>query len=391
MHHRSESPEPSFLQATSSSSRNSQLSLPAASQSHDSTMIQQLLLEQQKQQVLLLNQQELLMGLQTGHRELMDRVQYREPNRNVAASSGEREWWIKKLFESSMSPPTIKKNTMLKSESTPNLGPDSVRHKSPRYSTSYINYQPKESSITIPNVHNLQSSSSDDSATEPIGVVAHASVAVEVCAETSPTPSLTYQSCGTNTHNLVDVGVNTAPLMFDICVGTEWATSSSNSSSSSSEDEEEQKKKPQKPPDVAQPPTQVEQQLSPTLSSHKEQSNDFTDAPTQEQAPSPALSEQSPSSTDSEQVLSQEVLARSTDGYYYWGMVLQHQDHQDLYTIEELDTHQHLLMNRSDFITDVQDAAHPVLRLYDKALAPRICSPNCYLPGIHLAIVYIVG
>ncbi|XP_065886335.1 von Willebrand factor A domain-containing protein 3B-like isoform X2 [Dysidea avara] len=378
---RGESPEPSFLQATNAS-RNSQLSLPAATQSHDSVLIQQLLLEQQKQQALLLNQQELLIGLQTGHRELMERVQHRESDRNVAASSGERQWWIKKLFESSMSPPQpAAKNTALKSESTPNLGHDSERPKSPpRQSASYISYQPKELSVTISNgltnVHNLQPSSSEDSTTESPSVVAHASVAVEACTETSPT----YQSCGTNTHNLVDTGVNTAPLMFDICVGTEWATSSS-SSSSSSEDEE-----PPKPPNIAQPPPQVEQQLSPTHASQKEQSNDVTDAPTQEQTPSPDLSDQSPSSIDSEQILNQEVLARSTDGYYYWGVVLQHQDHQDLYTIEELDTHQRLLMNRSDFITDVQDAAHPVLRLYDRAVAPRLCSPNCFLPGIVIGI-----
>ena len=317
----------------------------------------------------------------------MERVQHRESDRNVAASSGERQWWIKKLFESSMSPPQpAAKNTALKSESTPNLGHDSERPKSPpRQSASYISYQPKELSVTISNgltnVHNLQPSSSEDSTTESPSVVAHASVAVEACTETSPT----YQSCGTNTHNLVDTGVNTAPLMFDICVGTEWATSSS-SSSSSSEDEE-----PPKPPNIAQPPPQVEQQLSPTHASQKEQSNDVTDAPTQEQTPSPDLSDQSPSSIDSEQILNQEVLARSTDGYYYWGVVLQHQDHQDLYTIEELDTHQRLLMNRSDFITDVQDAAHPVLRLYDRAVAPRLCSPNCFLPGTYLyRMLYIL-
>jgi len=378
MLHRNESPEPSFNITSSRSS------LPDATQSHDSVLIQQLLLEQQKQQALLMNQQELLIGLQTGHKELMERVQHKEPEKNVAASSGEREWWIKKLFESSMSPP---KNTILQSESTPNLGYDLERSKLSRHTASYVNHQPKEPSITIPNgLANLQISSSEDSITEPPGVVTHASAAVEACVETSLTP--TYQSCGTNTHNLVDTGVNTAPLMLDICVGTDWPTSSSNSSSSS-EDEDEGKRKLQQPPDVAQPPPQAEQQLSPAHS-QKDLSDDVTDSPTQDQAPSPALSDQSPSSVDSEQVLNQEVLAKSTDGYYYWGVVLQHQDHQDLYTIEELDTHLHLLINRSDFITDVQDSTHPVLRMYDRTLAPRLCSPNCYLPGMYrLYMLYV--
>ena len=82
-----------------------------------------------------------------------------------------------------------------------------------------------------------------------------------------------------------------------------------------------------------------------------------------------------------EVVINQEVLARSVDGYYYWGVVLQHDQQQDLYIIEDLDSRQQLMMVSSDFITETQDAARSVLQLYDRALAPQVLSPNCFLPG----------
>ena len=48
----------------------------------DTALMQQLLLEQQKHQSLLLNQQELLMGLQEGHKELMEKVQHKDDTDN---------------------------------------------------------------------------------------------------------------------------------------------------------------------------------------------------------------------------------------------------------------------------------------------------------------------
>ena len=44
-----------------------------------------LLLEQQKHQSLLLNQQELLMGLQEGHKELMEKVQHKDDTDNYSS------------------------------------------------------------------------------------------------------------------------------------------------------------------------------------------------------------------------------------------------------------------------------------------------------------------
>ena len=50
--------------------------------------------------------------------------------------------------------------------------------------------------------------------------------------------------------------------------------------------------------------------------------------------------------------------------------MLQYDHQQDLYIVEDLDSRQQLMMGRSDFITETQDAACAVLQLNDRALAP---------------------
>ena len=343
----------------------------------DTAVMQQLLLEQQKQQTLLLNQQELLVGLQEGHKELMEKVQHKEDTTN---HSSEREWWIKKLLEQSSVPTVSHKNDALRSQSFPNLGNSSRPHLIGYSETAVIGIRSqilsKEKSFVSHNLTILESPS----------LLAPASVVVEASADTSPTHSPTYQSCGTNTHNLVDAGVNTAPLTVDVCIGTEWPVSSS--SSSSSEDEPKEKSKIGASPQTAgssDTSPQGKGQHTATTTEKESQSEGSIETPSQPQATTTTTTTANTSSSSEPsshpEVINQEVLARSVDGYYYWGVVLQYDHQQDLYVVEDLDSRQQLMMGRSDFITETQDAARSVLQLYDRALAPRVLSPNCFLPG----------
>ena len=350
--------------------------------SEDTVLMQQLLLEQQKQQTLLINQQELLMGLQEGHKELMEKVQHRETG---VDHSSEREWWIKKLLQQS-SVPTVKQknnNNSLRAQSYPSLGNSSQRHlvsftETTIFSNTTIGTQQNKEKSPLNKALSFKEATDEETVPESLGVLAQASVAVEACSDTSPTPSPTYQSCGTNTHNLVDAGVNTAPLTVDICVGTEWTISSS-----SDEELEEQSKTEASPQTVessdTSPPTK-EQHTPATTTVKESQSEDYNDAPSQPKATT-ATTTSSGNNSSYIELINQEVLARSTDGYYYWGVVLQYDPQQDVYIVEDLDSRQQLMMARSDFITETQDAARAVLQLYDRALAPRVLSPNCFLPG----------
>ena len=352
--------------------------------SEDTTLMQQLLMEQQKQQTLLLNQQELLMGLQEGHKELMEKVQHREPG---VDHSSEREWWIKKLLQQSSEPTTQQKNNnnSLRSQSFPNLGNSSQRHlvsytETSIFSNTTIGMQQNKEKSPLNKALSFKEATDEEIVPESPGVLAQASVAVEACSYTSPTHSPTYQSCGTNTHNLVDAGVNTAPLTVDICIGTEWALSSS----SSDEESEVQSKTETSPQTVdssdTSPPAK-EQQHTPAATTVKEpQNEDSVDVPDQPKGIT-ATTTSSTGNSSYIELINQEVLARSTDGYYYWGMVLQYDPQQDVYIVEDLDSRQQLMMARSDFITETQDAARAVLQIYDRALAPRVLSPNCFLPG----------
>jgi len=340
--------------------------------------MQQLLLEQQKQQTLLLNQQELLMGLQEGHRELMETVQHKKVN---DSHNSEREWWIKKLLQQSSSLPTIpKQSDTLKSQSFPNLRNSSQAHLTDHKEVTVSNNTAinmhgqkltKEKSIS--NNLSFKEANGEETVLESQRSLTQASVGIETFKDSSPTHNPTYQSCGTNTHNLVDVAVNTAPMTVDICVGTEWAISSS----SSDDDESE---KPSRTVDSSEtsPQNTKEQRTSTTTTSPEKEppTEDSVDGPNQPQA-----SSSSPDHLSYPNVINQEVLARSMDGCYYWGVVLQYNQQQDSYIIEDLDSRQQLMMTRSDFITETQDAARTVLQLYDRALAPRILSPNCFLPG----------
>ena len=350
--------------------------------SEDTVLMQQLLLEQQKQQTLLINQQELLMGLQEGHKELMEKVQHRETG---VDHSSEREWWIKKLLQQS-SVPTVKQknnNNSLRAQSYPSLGNSSQRHlvsftETTIFSNTTIGTQQNKEKSPLNKALSFKEATDEETVPESSGVLAQASVAVEACSDTSPTPSPTYQSCGTNTHNLVDAGVNTAPLTVDICVGTEWTISSS-----SDEELEEQSKTEASPQTVESSDTSppAKEQHTPATTTVKEsQSEDYNDAPSQPKATT-ATTTSSGNNSSYIELINQEVLARSTDGYYYWGVVLQYDPQQDVYIVEDLDSRQQLMMARSDFITETQDAARAVLQLYDRALAPRVLSPNCFLPG----------
>ena len=352
--------------------------------SQDTMVMQQLLLEQQKQQTLLLNQQELLMGLQEGHKELMEKVQHKEV---VDSHNSEREWWIKKLLQKS-SMPTVqhKSNDTLRSQSFPSFGNSLQHHVIGYMETSVISNTTIGMHSQILNKErsplnkalSFKEASVGETVVESPGLLAQSSVAVEACADTSPTHSPTYQSCGTNTHNLVDAGVNTAPLTVDICIGTDWSTSSSDSE----EEQSEQTKTETSPQTVNSSDTSPQAKDTPnTSTTEKEpQSEDSVEMPSQPQATTTATSSTTEHSSYSE-LINQEVLARSIDGYYYWGVVLQYDHRQDLYIVEDLDCRQQLMMARSDFITETQDAARAVLQLYDRALAPRVLSPNCFLPG----------
>ena len=351
--------------------------------SEDTVLMQQLLLEQQKQQTLLINQQELLMGLQEGHKELMEKVQHREAG---VDHNSEREWWIKKLLQQS-SVPTIKQknnnNNSLRSQSFPSLGNSSQRHlvsftETTIFSNTTISMQQNNEKSPLNKALSSKEATDEETIPESLGVLAQASVAVEACSDISPTHSPTYQSCGTNTHNLVDIGVNTAPLTVDICIGTEWS-----SSSSSDEESEEQSKTETSPQTVdssdTSPPAKEQHHTPATTTVKESQSEDYNDAPSQPKATTTTSSSGGNSSYID--LINQEVLSRSTDGYYYWGVVLQYDPQQDVYIVEDLDSRQQLMMARSDFITETQDAARAVLQLYDRALAPRVLSPNCFLPG----------
>lgn len=355
------------------------VTIPMESQpSQDTALMQQLLLEQQKQQTLLLNQQELLMGLQEGHKELMEKVQHKEANNNH--NSSEREWWIKKLLQQPSSLPTMPhKNNSLKSQSFPNLGvssqPHLIGHKGAtvfKNTTVSIHSQKltKEKGI-LNNSLSFKEASSEETVLESQGLLTQASVAVEACKDSSPTHNLTYQSCGTNTHNLVDAAVNTAPLTVDICIGTEWAISSSSSS------DNELEKKPSRTIELSETsPQGTKEQSTTTTTPEKE-------PPTEDSVDLPSQPATSSSPDHLNYVINQEVLARSMDGCYYWGVVLQYNQQPDSYIVEDLDSRQQLMMTRSDFITETQDGARTVLQLYDRALAPRVLSPNCFLPGRH--------
>ena len=371
---------------------------PVESQSpptpQDTVLMQKLLLEQEKQQTLLLNQQELLVGLHEGHKELMEKVQHKGDADN---HSSEREWWIKKLLEQSSVPTMLPKNDALRSQSFPNLGNSSRRHLIGYTETAVISNTAigihsqilsKEKRFVSNNV-SFKEAGGEETILESPNLLAPASVAVEASANTSPTHSPTYRSCGTNTHNLVDAGVNTAPLTVDICIGTEWTVSSS---SSSSEDESEDKSKTEASPrTVASSDTSPQGKGQHTASTTEKelQSEGSVETPSQPQtttATTTTTTTTANTSSSSEpsshpEVINQEVLARSVDGYYYWGVVLQYDHQQDSYIVEDLDSRQQLMMGRSDFITETQDAARSVLQLYDRALAPRVLSPNCFLPG----------
>lgn len=366
--------------------------------SQDTELMQQLLLEQQKQQTLLLNQQELLMGLQEGHKELMEKVQHKEA---IDSHNSEREWWIKKLLQQSSVSNVPNRNDALRSQSFPNLGnssqPHLIGHKGASVLSSNAIGQAvsNEKSILNNGLSFKETSGEVKTILESTDLSAQASVAVEACADSSPTHSPTYQSCGTNTHNLVDTGVNTGPLTIDICVGTEWSISSSSSSSSSSEEELEKSSKTETSPQAADSPDtssrtvesptkmspQAKDQPSPTTTEKEPQSEDFIAGPSQPQATS-----SSPENSSYLEIINQEVLARSVDGYYYWGVVLHYDHQQDLFIVEDLDSRQQLMMSRADFVTEMQDAPRRVLQLYDRALAPRILFPNCFLPGRRIPI-----
>ena len=331
----------------------------------DTELMQQLLLEQQKQQTLLLNQQELLMGLREGHKELMEKVQHRrEVNDN---HNSEREWWIKKLLQQSSKPIVSHKNNALRSQSFPSLGSSSQHH--------LIGYTETRLSAISVHSHTINKEKSTLN-----NAVSFKEEAVEAYADISPTHSPTYQSCGTNTHNLVDVAVNTAPLTVDICIGTEWPMSSS-----SDEDTEELSRTEASPQtlDSSDTSPQSKDKSTPTTTVKESLSEDTVDQP---QATTTFSS--SPEHLSFPDVINQEVLARSMDGYYYWGLVLQYDHQRDLYIVEDLDSHQQLMMTRADFITETQDDARIVLQLYDRALAPRVLSPNCFLPGTYYTILH---
>ena len=349
----------------------------------DNALMQQLLLEQQKQQTLLLNQQELLVGLQEGHKELMEKVQHKEDTDN---HNSEREWWIKKLLEQSSVPATVShKNNALRSQSFPNLENSSQGHligysKTAIFSNTAIGIRSQiisnEKSFVSNNFPYKEPSVEETVLESPV-ILAQASVAVEASADMSPTHSPTYQSCGTNTHNLVDAGVNTAPLTVDICIGTEWAISSS------SEDESDQSKTEASPQTAGSSDTSPQgkvQHTTTTTTEKESQSEGSAETQSQPQATTATITS-GPDHSSHHELTNQEVLARSIDGYYYWGVVLQYNHQQDLYIVEDLDSRQQLMMGRSDFITETQDAARAVLQLYDRALAPRVLSPNCFLPG----------
>ena len=357
----------------------------------DTVSMQQLLLEQQKQQTLLLNQQELLVGLQEGHKELMEKVQYKGDADNHRS---EREWWIKKLLEQSSMPTVLPKNDALRSQSFPNLGNSSRHHLIGYRETAVISNTAigihsqilsKEKHFVSNNV-SFKEPSGEETIPESPSLLAPASVAVQASANTSPTHNPTYQSCGTNTHNLVDAGVNTAPLTVDICIGTEWPVSSS---SSSSEDESEDKSKTEASPQSmksSDTSPQGKGQHTASITEKELQSEGSDEMPSQPQTTTATTTTTANTSSSSEpsshsEVINQEVLARSVDGYYYWSVVLQYDHQQDSYVVEDLDSRQQLRMGRSDFITETQDATRSVLQLYDRALAPRVLSPNCFLPG----------
>lgn len=373
------------------------VTIPVESQSpptpQDTVLMQQLLLEQQKQQTLLLNQQELLVGLQEGHKELMEKVQHKE---DVDNHSSEREWWIKKLLEQSSVPTVLPKNDTLRSQSFPNLGNSSRHHLIGYTETAVISNTAigihsqilsKEKHFVSNNV-SFKEASGEETILESPSLLAPASAAVEASADTSSTHNPTYQSCGTNTHNLVDAGVNTAPLTVDICIGTEWAVSSS---SSSSEDESEDKSKTEASPQTvgsSDTSPQGKGQHAASTTEKELQSEGSVETPSQPQTTTATTTTTTTANTSSSsepsshpEVINQEVLARSVDGYYYWGLVLQYDHQRDSYIVEDLDSQQQLMMGRSDFITETQDAARSVLQLYDRALAPRVLSPNCFLPG----------
>ena len=342
--------------------------------SQDTALMQQLLLEQQKQQTLLLNQQELLMGLQEGHKELMEKVQHKG---DADSHSSEREWWIKKLLEQSSisTVHVLHKANGLRSQSFPNLGNSSQHRSFNNNAIDMHNQALSKGKRFVNDDPSFKEASGEE--TIPESPSLQASVAIEASADASPTFSPTYQSCGTNTHNLVDTGVNTAPLTMDICIGTEWSSSSS-SSSSGSEDESEGSKVQASSQTVGLSDTSPQGKGEQSSVNTEKESHSEDSVESQPQA---TTTTNTTSFEHPEVVINQEVLARSVDGYYYWGVVLQHDQQQDSYIIEDLDSRQQLMMARSDFITETQDTARSVLQLYDRALAPRVLSPNCFLPG----------
>ena len=343
--------------------------------SQDTALMQQLLLEQQKQQTLLLNQQELLMGLQEGHKELMEKVQHKE---DVNSHTSEREWWIKKLLEQSSIPTVhvLHKANGLRSQSFPNLGNSSQQCSFNNNAIDMHSQTLSKEKRFVNNDPSFKKANGEEIILESLS--SQASITVEASADVNPIHSPTYQSCGTNTHNLVDAGVNTAPLTMDICVGTEWPSSSTSSSGDDSEPEDSKVQASSQTVGSSDTSPQGKGEQS-SISTEKESQNENSvDTPSQPQA---STTTNTNSSEHPEIVINQEVLARSVDGYYYWGVVLQHDQQQDSYIIEDLDSRQQLRMARSDFITETQDAARSVLQLYDRALAPRVLSPNCFLPG----------
>ena len=180
--------------------------------------------------------------------------------------------------------PTVShKNNALRSQSFPNLE-NSQCHLIGYSETAVIGIHSqilsKEKSFVSNNLPFIEASG-EETILESPSLSAQASVAVEASADIiSFTHSPTYQSCGTNTHNLVDAGVNTAPLTVDICIGTEWAISSS----SSSEDESEEKSKTEASPQTlgsSDTSPQGKGQHTATITEKESQSEGSVETPSQ--------------------------------------------------------------------------------------------------------------